>query len=68
MRRYIATRLLSAVPVPDPAAQRRRREARDVLIVAAKHEQDEIERAATARATADKLDHLGEERIPPTGL
>ncbi|NMM17583.1 MAG: ABC transporter ATP-binding protein [Cellulomonas sp.] len=61
-------RLLSAVPVPDPAAQRRRREARDVLIVAAKHEQDEIERAATARATADKLDHLGEERIPPTGL
>ena len=61
-------RLLSAVPVPDPAEQRRRREARDALIVAAQHEQDEIERAAKARTTADKLDHLDEERIPPTGL
>jgi len=61
-------RLLSAVPVPDPVEQRRRREARDALIVAAQHEQDEIERAAKARTTADKLDHLDEERIPPTGL
>ncbi|MGV8977616.1 MAG: ABC transporter ATP-binding protein [Cellulomonas sp.] len=61
-------RLLSAVPVPDPAEQRRRREARDALIVAAQHEQDEIELAATARASAGKLDHLDEERIPPAGL
>ena len=61
-------RLLAAVPVPDPAEQRRRREARDTLIVAAQHEQDAIERATLARRAAGKLDQLDAERIPPPGL
>ncbi len=61
-------RLLAAVPVPDPAEQRSRREARAALLAEAAQEQDEIERAALARAAAGRLDGVGEDRVPPNAL
>ena len=61
-------RLLAAVPVPDPAEQRSRREARAALLAQAAHEQDEIERAALARESAGRLDGIGEDRVPPSAL
>ncbi|MDM8083158.1 ABC transporter ATP-binding protein [Cellulomonas cellasea] len=61
-------RLLAAVPVPDPVEQRRRREARAALLAEAAQEQDAIEHEALARASAARLDGIGEDRVPPNAL
>ncbi|MHA7133950.1 ABC transporter ATP-binding protein [Oerskovia turbata] len=60
-------RLLAAVPVPDPAAQKLRREARDALLVAAAKDIDNDETAqvaVVARAEAEHREDLEGDRIP----
>jgi peptide/nickel transport system ATP-binding protein len=62
-------RLLAAVPVPDPAAQKLRRETRDALLVAAAKDIDNDEAAqvgSLARSQAGQIDHLDSDRIPPS--
>ncbi|MBE7700337.1 ABC transporter ATP-binding protein [Oerskovia sp. Sa1BUA8] len=62
-------RLLAAVPVPDPVAQKIRRETRDALLVAAAREIDAEEAAqvdAIGRSQAAQLGNLDNDRIPPS--
>ncbi len=63
-------RLLAAVPVPDPAEQRRRRIERDALIEAARAEilsEEDAQIAEETRALAQERDELRSERgAPPT--
>jgi len=62
-------RLLAAVPVPDPAAQKVRRETRDALLVAAAKDIDNDEAAqvgSLARAQVGQIDQLDSDRIPPS--
>jgi peptide/nickel transport system ATP-binding protein len=62
-------RLLAAVPVPDPAAQKVRRETRDALLVAAAKDIDNDEAAelgTLARAQVQQMDNLDADRIPPS--
>lgn len=64
-------RLIAAVPVPDPDAQRERRERRDALL-AAQHDAlvaDEDRHAVDAsRADALDIDEIDNERTPRTGV
>ena len=60
-------RLLAAVPVPDPAEQRRRREVRDALLDASKNDLARDERkelGALARTQDDDREDLEGDRIP----
>ena len=64
-------RLLAAVPVPDPDAQRVRRGARDMLLAAARQEIESDEATqvdAVARDQVEKREDLGHDRIPPEVL
>ena len=56
-------RLLAAVPVPDPAEQRRRRETRDALL---EQMRAEIEREEDASAEGTHGVGAGDKPLPPT--
>ena len=61
-------RLIAAVPVPDPARQKVRRERRDELLAAAAEELAAEEEYAATHGGTDRLSEMDTQRGPGTGV